>query len=147
MIGQPRHLAFDLVVADNIVSVEKLDKVAVRRRERAVASNGCARFRLTYKLHPRSTTEPLDDHRGHILRTVVDDNDLDFWPGLAKDGFEGFANVFLGVVARDQNGNERTSHLKEISSHRRLAGQYLECRCKLVRRSFRGSGQDNERGK
>ncbi len=52
----------------------------------------------------------LNDVNALIRRTVVDDNDLDIRPSLTKYGFKCLADVFLGVVAWNENRNFGRAH-------------------------------------
>ncbi len=106
---QTADLKFDLFGRDEIVGVEILNELARRALDASVERRRLPKVFLSLKAQSR-IAKPLDDARALIRRSIVDNDDFEAWPRLAENAVERFADEPFGVVAGDENRNERIGH-------------------------------------
>src|SRR5262245_49905925 len=97
-LGEPAHLALNLVGFNKIIGIEKLDKSAVRCLKRAISCDACSGICLSYQ---SDTAELFDLADRSVFRAVVDHNYFDLCPCLPKYGLKRLANILFGVITRD----------------------------------------------
>jgi hypothetical protein len=107
---EPNELAFNLFRLDQVVGIQELHKISGGMRQRHVERCGLTPIFLFKKLEVGSRERT--HHRGASINgTVVHDNDLDLRPSLSENRFERLANVLLGIVTRDQDGDLGAIHV------------------------------------
>ncbi len=90
-----------------VVGIEEGDEVAVAEGEAGVA--GCAGT-LIGLADADDLREGLGDGGAGVGGAVVDDDDFEGAIVLGEDAFDGLADVFLGVVDGDDDGDEWGGH-------------------------------------
>src|SRR5262249_9043140 len=100
-----RHLPIDLFGQQVVVGIEVLQPLSARQLEQAVAGGVAAA--VSTGLPADAAVETPDDIQTVVARSVIQNDDFLLGPGLRQRTFDRLTEQALGVVDRDQNGNER----------------------------------------